>query len=159
MSDAKPYLVHAAAIKAEERTFSHPWNAKSELTGTHLSRLTGLQRSGVSIVRIAPGKESFAYHSHTTEEEWLYIMSGSGQAEIDGKTYAVGPGDFMGFPTPGVAHHLVNTGNEMLVYLMGGENKAVEIAEFPKLGKLMVRRKGQVLVFDLADGKPLGPLK
>ena len=49
-----------------------------------LSRLTGLKHSGVNLARIAPGKESFVYHSHQREEEWLYILSGTGTAEIDG---------------------------------------------------------------------------
>ncbi|MGH9891065.1 MAG: cupin domain-containing protein [bacterium] len=54
------------------------------------------------------GKESFTYHSHHREEEWIYILSGQAIAEIDGAEYEVGPGDFMAFPTPSVAHHLRN---------------------------------------------------
>jgi uncharacterized cupin superfamily protein len=42
------------------------------------------------------------------EEEWLYILSGRGVAQIDGKEYEVWPGDFMGFATPSVAHLLKN---------------------------------------------------
>ena len=52
---------------------------------------------------LPPGKDSFAYHAHLIEEEWVYIISGTGVAEIDGEETTVGPGDFMGFATPGVA--------------------------------------------------------
>jgi uncharacterized cupin superfamily protein len=45
-----------------------------------------------------PGKESFVYHSHHREEEWIYVLSGRGVAEIDGEEFEVGAGDFMGFP-------------------------------------------------------------
>lgn len=64
----------------------------------------------------------------------------------------------MGFPTPSVAHHLRNTGNEDLVYLTGGENLDVEIAEFPRLGKRMLRRVEAMEIYDISDAKPFGEL-
>jgi uncharacterized cupin superfamily protein len=155
----RPELLRAADVAAKMGTHSHPWNPKSEMTGAQLGRLTGLERTGVSLARIAPGKESFVYHSHALEEEWLYIISGNATAEIDGEEYAVGPGDFMGFPAPSVAHHLRNTGSEDLVYLMGGENRDAEIADFPKLGKRMLRVGDKVEVYDLGAERPFGPLE
>ena len=157
-AEDRPELVRAADGAAKMQRHAHPWNPRSEMTGVMLARLAGLKRTGVSLARIPPGKESFVYHAHEREEEWLYILSGSGTAEIDGGDYAVGPGDFMGFPTPSVAHHLRNTGNEDLVYLMGGENRDVEIATFPRLGRKMVRSGDKVEIYDLADARPFGPL-
>ncbi len=154
----RPELLKAADIAAKAGSHSHPWNPKSEMTGVQLSRQVGLERTGVSLARIAPGKESFVYHSHAREEEWLYILSGTGTAEIDGGEYEVGPGDFMGFPTPSVAHHLRNTGNEDLVYLMGGENRDADVATFPRLGRKMVRIGDEVEIYDLDDARPFGPL-
>ena len=98
-----------------------------------MSRLAGLQRVGVSKVVVAPGKESFIYHSHHCEEEWIYVLSGKGIARIDEQDYEVTAGDFMGFPTPSVAHHMTNPFDEDLIYLMGGETKDVEIADFPDI--------------------------
>ena len=154
----RPELLRAADSAAKMGSHAHPWNPKSEMVGVQLGRLAGLKRTGVSLARIPPGKESFVYHSHAREEEWLYILSGTATAEIDGKDYEVGPGDFMGFPTPSVAHHLRNTGDEDLVYLMGGENRDAEIADFPKLGKRMVRVGDKVEVYDLDAARPFGPL-
>jgi uncharacterized cupin superfamily protein len=122
--------------------------------GVQLGRLAGLSRIGVNLARIAPGKESFVYHSHEREEEWLYILSGRGTAEIDGADYEVGPGDFMGFAAPSVAHHLRNSGEEELVYLMGGESLDLEVARFPKLGRVMVRTGDKVEIYDSADARP-----
>jgi uncharacterized cupin superfamily protein len=127
------------------------------MTGVQLARLAGLKRIGVSLARIPPGKESFVYHSHEREEEWLYIVSGRGTAEIDGADYEVGPGDFMGFPAPSAAHHLRNSGEEELVYLMGGESLDCEVARFPKLGRTMVRVGDRVEIYETADAKPFGP--
>ena len=152
----RPELLRAADSAAKMGSHSHPWNPKSEMTGVMLSRLTGLERTAVSLARISPGKESFVYHSHAREEEWLYILSGTATAEIDGGEYDVGPGDFMGFPTPSVGHHLRNTGAEDLVYLMGGENRDAEVSTFPRLGKKMVRLGSEVEIYDLDDAKPFG---
>jgi uncharacterized cupin superfamily protein len=152
------YLMKRDAAKQFEGTFSHPWNPRSEVRGTQLARTLGLKRTGVSIAHLAPGKESFTYHSHLREEEWIYILAGRGIAEIDGREYEVGAGDFMAFPTPSVAHHLRNPFETELSYLMGGENLDVEIADFPKLGKRMLRTLDKVEVVDLAQVKPFGPL-
>jgi uncharacterized cupin superfamily protein len=155
MSKPKPNIIRRAEIEQARETAHHPLNPTSEIPGTHLSAMTGLERAGVSLVRIPPGKESFVYHAHYCEEEWLYIRSGRGVAEIDDVEHEVGPGDFMGFPAPSVAHHLRNPGDADLVYLMGGENRDVEIADFPKLGKRMVRRGSVADLFDIADAKGL----
>ena len=149
-----PHIIRGSEIKDNESTFCHPWNPKSEVTGTHMSRLAGLTRTGVSLVRIAPGKESFAYHLHHREEEWIYIISGKCVAEIDGEEYKLLAGDFVAFPTPSVAHNVSNPFNVDLVYMMGGENQEHEIADFPTLGKRMVRLGDSIEIYGLSDGKP-----
>jgi uncharacterized cupin superfamily protein len=158
MTEQKPFLLRASEIAEQAATFSHPWNPHSAINGTQISRLVGLNRVGVSYAKIPPGKESFVYHAHHREEEWMYILSGRGIAEIDGKEFEIAIGDFMGFPTPSVAHHLKNPYDEDLVYLMGGENLDVEVADFPRLGKRMLRRGDNVEIYNLSDAKSFGPL-
>lgn len=153
------YLVRAAHVAKHAQTFSHPWNPNSEITGTVLGRAAGLRRTGVNYARLAPGKESFVYHSHRREEEWIYILRGRGIAEVDGREFEVGAGDFMGFPTPSVAHHLRNPGPDELHYLMGGESHDFEIAEFPKLGRTMLRDGAKIEIYEAKDAKPFGPLE
>jgi len=55
----------------------------------------------------------------------------------------------------GPAHHLRNTGAGDLVYLSGGEQRDIEIADFPRLGKRLVRMRKEALVYDLAAGKSI----
>ncbi|MGQ0834538.1 MAG: cupin domain-containing protein [Gammaproteobacteria bacterium] len=152
------YLMRAADVATHSQSFSHPWNPLSELHGMHLSRAVGLKRTGVSYVRIPAGRESFAYHSHRYEEEWVYVLEGRGVALIDEVEYDVGPGDFMAFPTPSVAHLMKNPGPGDLVYLMGGETREFEISEFPRLRKRMVRSNGEVQIYDFDDAKAFAPL-
>jgi len=153
------FVVKSREAEEQASSFSHPWNPNSELYGTRLSSLVGLSRVGVSRVRVPPGRESFVYHSHYREEEWIYILSGRGVAEVGDEEIEVTTGDFMGFPAPQVAHHLLNaSGEEDLVYLVGGEALDVDVADFPRLGKRMVRRGQDVEVYDVSDAREFGPL-
>ena len=141
-------LVRVAERPADE-SYSHPLNPKSEMRGISLSSLTGLERVGLNLIRIPPGKEANIYHTHGVEEEFFYILSGRGVAEIDDKQHEVGPGDFMGFPAPSVGHALKNpSSNEDLVYLVGGERGKLEFATFPRLGKSLIRQGGQAHIVD-----------
>jgi uncharacterized cupin superfamily protein len=151
-------IVRAADIKAHSQEFSHPWNPGSLMHGTQLARSVGLKRTGVNFIRVPAGRESYVYHSHQHEEEWLYVLSGRAIALIDDTEFEVAAGDFIGFPAPSVAHLMRNPGPEDLVYLSGGENRAFDIADFPKLGKRLVRSGKQVDIYDAADAQPFGPL-
>lgn len=156
MNEKKPYphLFRKKEIEEKEFDFTHPWNPGSRIIGTHLSELAGLKRTGISIARIPPGKDSLVYHMHHREEEWLYILSGRAVARIDGEEYEMAAGDFVAFPTPSVAHNFSNPFDEEVVYMMGGEHLGSEVADFPDHGKRMVRIGEDIQVYELADGKP-----
>jgi uncharacterized cupin superfamily protein len=128
-------LVRAALIREKEKWFSQSLNPRSKYRGTSLSRLSGLERCGVHRVILPAGSESFAYHAHFYEEEWLYLLSGKVIAEIDGREEELAPGDFLAFPTPSVPHNLKNPFDEDAVYLMGGENLGKDVIDYPRLGK------------------------
>ena len=133
------HIVRAADRTPDnEQSASHPWNPASEVRGHALSRVAGLTRVGVWAIRLPPGKESFVYHRHRLEEEFVYALAGRAIVELDDERHEIGPGDFVGFP-PGVAHHLLNPFEEEFVYLSGGENREMEVADYPRLGKRMVR--------------------
>jgi uncharacterized cupin superfamily protein len=135
----------SSLVRADDRgraldvAFRHPLNPRSEVRLQALGDAAGLVRTAAWISRVAPGKESFVYHAHYTEEEFLYVLAGRGVAEVGDEVVAVGPGDFLGFPTPSIGHHLRNDGDEELVYFAGGERHRAEIVEFPRLGKRGVR--------------------
>jgi uncharacterized cupin superfamily protein len=155
--EARKLLWKAEELGAQERVFSQRLNPNSHLRRTGLSRLAGLTRAHVSLGRIPPGKDSFAYHAHRYEEEWVYILSGRAIADIDGQSHEVGPGDFMGFPTSGIAHLLRNPFDAELVYLMGGEAVPLDVLDYPALGKsfLLVYGKGVPEFYEL--GTPSKP--
>jgi uncharacterized cupin superfamily protein len=158
MSQEHPALIRADEIeRLPEFPFRHPLNPKSEVHLRSLGALAGLKRIGLNLGRVPPGAESFVYHYHHYEEEFVYVISGRAIAEIGDETYEVGPGDFMLFTAPSVGHHLRNPFETDLVYLMGGENREVEIGEFPRLGKRAIFEKsGAAYIVDAGSTAPFG---
>jgi uncharacterized cupin superfamily protein len=108
----KSNLSAAEIARTPEVHVRHPFNPNSGVYLRQLARPVGLKRVALTIARIPPGRESFIYHCNERDEEFLYILSGRGRAEIADEVVEVGPGDFMGFPTPSVAHHLTNPYDE-----------------------------------------------
>jgi uncharacterized cupin superfamily protein len=138
-------IVHTRGDQAAPRIRGrHPFNPDSEMAMTRLGELSGLKRVGVNLIRLPPGKQSFIPHAHALEEEYAFVIEGRGIVTLDGEAYPIGPGDFIGFPTDGVVHHLTNTGEADLVYLTGGERSPVEIARMPTLGKIAVFKDNAV---------------
>ena len=134
--DRKPArLLRAAEIADQRKWYSQRLNPRSRLAGTSLASLVGFTRTGVDVVTVPPGAESFAYHAHSFEEEWLYVLSGRGVALVDGKELELSAGDFLGFPAPSVPHLMINRGEEDLVYLEGGERRGLDVIDYPQLGK------------------------
>lgn len=151
MSQPKSLIRAADVTEIPGFTFRHPLNPRSEIVIQSLSAAAGLQRIGLHLGRLAPGKDSFIYHFHHFEEEFVYILSGRGVAEIGEETFEVGPGDCMLFTAPSEGHNLSNPFAEELVYLMGGENRPVEIGEFPRQHKRAVFEKGSMAYIVDAD--------
>jgi uncharacterized cupin superfamily protein len=157
MTDSPKHLSRAADRAANPGArFSHPLEPRSELIGHALGAAVGLQRLGAFMLRIPPGKTSFPYHRHHGEEEVVFVVSGSGVVEIEGVDYPITAGDFLGFPAAaGTAHQIRNDGSDDLVYLTVGEHNPLEVAEFPRLHKYLVRIGPKTSVFDAEDGSGL----
>ena len=158
MPESKKPLWRASEQQAAFRPFTQKLNPNSLFRAAGLSRMAGMSRAHVTLVRLPPGKDSFAYHAHMLEEEWIYIVSGRAIADINGKSAEVGPGDFMGFATPSVPHVLRNTFDEECTYLMGGEDRPIDVVSYPELDKrflLMQTDKGTEF-YEL--GEPIKPI-
>jgi quercetin 2,3-dioxygenase len=140
------------AGEGEEVDFSHPLNPASELHLRLLASRAGLRRVGLDHVRIPPGRESYLFHRHWAEEEFLFVLAGRGTADVGDASFEIGPGDFLGFPPGTHAHHTRNTGAEELVYLAGGETRAVEVVDFPRHERVLVRTARDATIYPAASG-------
>src|SRR5688572_31738442 len=139
-----PALLKADEVTAlPEKRFVHQLNPGAVRLTRSLGDATGLVSLGVHLVRLAQGCESTEYHFHHQDEEWIYILSGSGTAVIGGEEHEVGPGDFMGFVAGSVPHSLRNSNTADLVYLVGGNRLPFDVCDYPRLRKRRYRVNGE----------------
>jgi uncharacterized cupin superfamily protein len=136
-SGTPPKVLVRAGERGSPRVHLHPENPRSEVHLHALSRPAGLTRVAVGLTRVPAGKESYVQHVHLHDEEWMYVLSGDGTAEIGEREERIGPGDFLGFPARGPAHHVRAAPGEELLYVHGGDawsRSTIEIVDFPRLG-------------------------
>jgi uncharacterized cupin superfamily protein len=123
--------------------YRHPLDDEAEVALTPLSRVARLERAGVNLVRVPPGRRAFPAHRHHLEEEWVFVISGTAEVRLDDTMHRLGPGGFVAFPPGGPVHAVRNpSAAEDLVCLTGGENAAAEIVDFPDAGRRLVRGQG-----------------
>ncbi|HEV7800378.1 MAG TPA: cupin domain-containing protein, partial [Burkholderiales bacterium] len=110
MSD-KPVLLKAADVQAlHEVERPHPLDAAVVRHTRSLGDAVGLATIGIHLVRLKEGATSSVHHFHHQDEEWVYILSGRGVAEIGDAKHDIEAGDFLGFVAGSAAHCLRNAG-------------------------------------------------
>lgn len=103
--------MQALLSKRPEITFSdHPRFAGVRIAVLVNSKLS--KAVSVSLLEIAPGVE-IPVHTHDPQLDSIFILSGQGEAYIDGLWRAVESGDHV-FAPSGAEHGVRNTGNDVL---------------------------------------------
>ncbi|MBI3935853.1 MAG: cupin domain-containing protein [Betaproteobacteria bacterium] len=141
---AKPHpLLKAQAIQSmPEIVRVHRLNPKAIRHARSLGDAVGLSAIGVHLVRIKPGDASTELHFHHQDEEFIFVLSGRGVAEIGEEKFEVGPGDFTGFVAGSLPHAMTNPFAEDLVYLMGGNRYPFDVSDYPRVRKRRYRENG-----------------
>lgn len=136
---------------------THFLNPSAKRINKSLGDATGLTGLGIHLIEVAPGAETTEYHVHHYEDEAIYVLSGTATAHIGEETHAIGPGDFIGYRAGGLAHTIVNTGDELLRLLVMGQRLAHDVGDYPRLGKRIYRNRGLAadLVEEAAIAHPL----
>jgi len=145
------YLSAAAIAAMENVRRPHFLTPSAVRYDRSLGDAAGLKNIGVHLNTIAPGDRATEFHAHHYEEECIYVLSGRGTAVIGDVRHRVGAGDFIGYPTDGIAHEMINDSDAPLVYLVIGQRLQQEIVDYPRIGKRMFRHGGERNVVNLAD--------
>ena len=148
--------LHTAADirRMKESKFIHFLNPGAIRYTRSLGDAAGLETLGVHLVRLKAGDASTEYHFHHQDEEWIYILSGRGIAEIGEKKYRIGAGDFMGFVAGSEAHAMRNPYKTDLLYLVGGNRCPLDVCDYPRINKRRYRMNGKNDYVDLAALQP-----
>jgi uncharacterized cupin superfamily protein len=93
----------------------------------------GLTHYGVNLTQLAPGAASALLHSHSREDELVYIVSGTAVLMLDTAEFTMQAGDCCGFKAgTGQAHQLVNRSGGLVTYLEIGNRASDDAVEYPK---------------------------
>nr|WP_195986120.1 cupin domain-containing protein [Clostridium sp. D33t1_170424_F3] len=97
----------------------------------YLGKAAGSEKLYVNIDRLPAGTYSAKYHSHSLQEEFFLILSGTGTLRMDGEIREVRPGDFVAKPCGACAHQFYNPGPEPLEILDVGTVEKGDVAYYP----------------------------
>lgn len=110
----------------------------------------------LEILRVAPGKTPYVYHSHSAQWELYHVLSGQGSVRHAEGDTPIKAGDAFVFK-PGEPHQLTNNGAEELVLLVLADNPIGESGYYPDSGKWIVRSPERRLLrgesLDYFDGE------
>jgi len=118
-----------------------PFGGARRRAGAHI----GAQKLGYSFFYVPPGKAAFPFHTHSRNEEMIYIIEGAGILRFGQEETTVGPGTIVACPV-GVEfpHQLVNTGAQELRYLVVSTMDFPDICEYPDSNKVGAYTTGTV---------------
>jgi len=119
---------------------SFVWHGSGGLTTQYLGAAAGSERLYVCVDTVPPGAYSAKYHSHSNQEEFFLILSGSGTLRMDGSECPVARGNFVAKPAGrGIAHQFYNSGSEPLVILDAGTSEREDVVHYPDEGVRLVK--------------------
>jgi uncharacterized cupin superfamily protein len=104
-----------------------------------LGRLTGAQRTGISVYELPPGQAICPYHYEYGEEEWLIVLSGRPTLRSPEGPRALAPWDVAFFPSgPDGAHAVRNETEETVRVLMFSNLSVPGATVYPDSDKIGV---------------------
>jgi uncharacterized cupin superfamily protein len=101
-----------------------------------VSSKIGASKLGYAVVRLAPGKRAWPYHSHYVNEEMFYVIEGEGTLRHADQEYPLRAGDFIcAPPDPDQPHQIINTSDNDLTYIALGTQEHTDVFLYPDSGK------------------------
>jgi uncharacterized cupin superfamily protein len=117
-----------------------------------LGDAAGLTQFGINLLRLPPGAWSSQRHWHTSEDEFVYVVSGEVVLISNDGEEILREGDCAGFKASEAdGHHLQNRSNEDAMILEIGGRDANDAATYPDIDLLWSARANRYVH---RDGTP-----
>jgi len=133
--EKKPVAVVATEVEPRTKPSNYPEPFASQMAGRvkrQLGDVFGLSNFGVNLTRMVPGAISALRHSHSRQDEFIYILEGTPTLVAEAGETQLRPGMCAGFKAgEGGGHQLVNRSNEVVVYLEIGDRTAGDSVFYP----------------------------
>jgi uncharacterized cupin superfamily protein len=120
-----------------------------------LGECFGLTQFGVNLTDLAPGAVSALSHSHSQQDEFIFVLEGTPTLVLGNQEFTLYPGDCYGFRAgTGIAHHLVNRAQETVRYLEIGDRTTGDTVEYPNDDLKAVQSPNGTWTLTHQDGRP-----
>lgn len=115
-----PFLIRT--LDVPEKDGSYEGRSEHFAFSRPIGKAAGLQRMGLHLERVPPGERISLPHAESNEEEFVYVLSGTVEAWVDGHVFTMVAGDLAAFPAgTGIAHTFLNESAVEALLLAGGE--------------------------------------
>lgn len=126
---------------------------------TRLGNAAGLDQFGVNLLRLPAGAWSAQRHWHTSEDEFIFVISGEVTLVTDDGAEVLKAGDTAGFKAGDTdGHCLQNRSESEALVLEVGSRKEGDVAHYPDID-LIARADGNPSLYTRRDGTPYTDLK
>ena len=150
--------IAADEIPPQSHATTYPAEFAATVHGRIKRRLAphfGLANYGVNLTTLAPGASSALQHSHTTQDEFVYILQGCPTLCLGHDKIPMTAGQCMGFPkNQNIGHCLVNESTEVVVYLEVGDRSPNDVVDYPMVDLMAHMNEEGKYVFQHKDGTP-----
>lgn len=135
MTKEIPVSVMASQVTPRSSPSNYPEPFASRMKGRvkrALGDVFGLSNFGVNLTNLAPGAISSLRHSHSAQDEFIYILQGTATLITDGGETLLEPGMCAGFRAgTRNGHQLANRTDAPLVYLEVGDRAPGDTVHYP----------------------------
>ena len=100
-NDKPPPAIAAVDVAPRTKASNYPEPFFSRMARREkraLGDFFGLKNFGVNLTKIAPGGESALMHTHSRQDEMVYVLEGEAVLATPSGETRLGPGDCAGFP-------------------------------------------------------------
>jgi uncharacterized cupin superfamily protein len=113
-----------------------------------------LTNFGVNLTHLSPGAMSALVHSHSKQDEFIFVLEGTPTLVLGKEEFTLNPGDCYGFKSgTGVAHQLINRSEESVTYLEIGDRIEGDEVEYPNDDLKATQLKNGVWTITHKDGR------
>jgi uncharacterized cupin superfamily protein len=120
-----------------------------------LGECFGLTQFGVNLTHLSPGALSALAHSHSKQDEFIYVLEGSPTLMLGEQEFLLSAGDCCGFKAgKGIAHQLVNRSQATVTYLEMGDRTTGDEVEYPNDDLKATQATDGAWILTHKDGSP-----
>ena len=153
--EIRPIYAADAPARTKKSNYPEPFaSLMDSRVKQPLGDLFQLQNFGVNLTTIKGGGTSALRHSHSRQDEFIYVLSGEGLLWTDDGSEQLKPGMCVGFKSgTGNAHKITNNSPTDFVYLEIGDRAAGDVVSYPD-DDLIASLKDGAWHFTHKDGSP-----